>query len=241
MSAAAAADAFAAATAHWLRASSWVAIGEKAMQRDLRAVQKGCPSSSPRIRLGPSGDGGWTVCDTAALRAPECAVLSVGVGTDWRFDAATARHYNCSVVMLDPTPAVVEKMRADRKQKQSRQEDPHTLFASLPNLRFEPWGLAERDEKLVMNNWWTKYKATDPREMLTLSTIRRRIGGAAVAFLATAAAGVAALLRTAAPMVVRDRLARRSAATGRLAEAATAARAGKRRLWVLPLRGDDQR
>ena len=36
MSADAAADAFAAATAHWLRASSWVAIGEKAMQHDLR-------------------------------------------------------------------------------------------------------------------------------------------------------------------------------------------------------------
>ena len=36
MSAAAAADAFAAATAHWLRASSWVALGEKAMQRDKR-------------------------------------------------------------------------------------------------------------------------------------------------------------------------------------------------------------
>ena len=36
-----------------------------------------------------------------------------------------------------------------------------------------------------------------------------RIGGAAVAFLATAAAGVAALIRTAAPMVVRDHLARR--------------------------------
>ena len=155
MSADAAADAFAAATAHWLRASSWVAIGEKAMQRDLRAVQKGCPSSSPRIRLGPGGDGGWTVCDTAALRAPECAVLSVGVGTDWRFDAATARHYNCSVVMLDPTPAVVDTMRADKqfdRRAAATREDPHTLFASLPNLRFEPWGLAERDEKLVMNS-----------------------------------------------------------------------------------------
>ena len=154
MSADAAADAFAAATAHWLRASSWVAIGEKAMQRDLRKVQKGCPSASPRLRLGPGDDGGWTVCDTAALRAPECAVLSVGVGTDWRFDAATARHYNCSVVMLDPTPSVVDKMRADKKidQKHGKQEDPHTLFASLPNLRFEPWGLAERDEKLVMNS-----------------------------------------------------------------------------------------
>ena len=152
MSADAAADAFAAHTAHWLRASSWVALGEKAMQRDLHKVQKGCPSSSPRIRLGPGGDGGWTVCDTAALRAPECAVLSVGVGTDWRFDAATARHYNCSVVMLDPTPAVVDKMRADTKFMHGKQEDPHTLFASLPNLRFEPWGLAERDEKLVMNS-----------------------------------------------------------------------------------------
>ena len=36
-----------------------------------------------------------------------------------------------------------------------------------------------------------------------------RIGGAAVAFLATGAAGISALLRTAAPAVVRDRLARR--------------------------------
>jgi FkbM family methyltransferase len=78
----------------------------------------------------------WTFCD-AGLN-PASAVLCAGAGNDISFEKSLIAHYNCKVVLLDPSPtgiATVQREKICEKQ-----------------LQFMPAGLAGRDDTLNFQN-----------------------------------------------------------------------------------------
>ena len=127
-----------------------------------------CPSGAPSRRIGNSGDGGWTICRSSDLDAHGCTILSIGIGDDDSFDHGSASLFpQCSVAMVDPTPSVVKRYSGPEQEWRS---------TSQPNLRFVPWGLAAADAATTLNNVYTSYTPTAPLTMLTLRSIRQRLG-----------------------------------------------------------------
>lgn len=131
-------------------------------------------------RFGSTHDGGWWLCASPGLRQPQCAAYSLGIGFDMSFDLAAAKALpTCVIHMLDPTPTVV----AYYHSQQSKAND------LPPNLRFHPIGLGSHDHNVSMNNRYTRQSTSGahaplggaggtPSEMLTLASIRHRLGGA---------------------------------------------------------------
>ena len=62
----------------------------------------------PLLRLG-SPYGGWVLEDLPELH--KSTILSCGLGEDASFDVEFARHFNATVVVVDPTPRAIEHFR----------------------------------------------------------------------------------------------------------------------------------
>lgn len=72
----------------------------------------------------------------------------------------------CTIVMADPTPWVAKRYNASSVWYSPKYR----------HLRFLPVGLLASNTIVPINNFYTNFKPTQPLHMLTLASIRRRVG-----------------------------------------------------------------
>jgi FkbM family methyltransferase len=108
----------------WLRDLRYQMFYGIVLSRRFKLISLGAPDSICK----------WTICPTGL--GPGSIVYSAGVGSDITFEHALVQDFQCSVILVDPSPTGIKTMELSENK--------------IPQFRFFPVALSGRSGKLTL-------------------------------------------------------------------------------------------